>query len=85
MGEQLIMKIKFRDAGQRGYFVQANGKEYGAVTSRGGVIWGKAFWVVNEVRGKARADGPSFKDVQFKTRKAAAEALIQVVQQVEGK
>jgi len=78
------MKIKYRDAGQRGYFVQANGKEYGAVIQRGGVIWGKSVWVVNEVRGKARADGPSFRDVHFKTRKAAAEALIKVVTEAEG-
>lgn len=82
------MKIKFRDAGQRGYFVQAQDdtgrlREYGAVDKRGGVF-GPGVWVVTEIRGKARADGPSFRDVHFKTRNAAAKALIEVVRRVEG-
>ena len=71
------MKIKFRP-GSQGYFVQANGKEWGQVDRNSGVF-GAVRWWVTEVRAKnITRFSPSFRDVYFKTRQEAAEALINV-------
>lgn len=74
------MKIKFRP-GSQGYFVQAEGKEWGQVDRSSGFL-GPVRWRVTEIRdSKIRLSGPSFRDVFFKTRKEAAEALINAQKQ----
>ena len=71
------MKIKYRP-GPAGYFVQAEGKEWGQVDRTSGFL-GAVVWRVTEVRAKnVRLSGPSFRDVFFKTRQEAAETLINV-------
>ena len=73
------MKIKFKE-GTKGYYVTADGQLYGQVDRvDGGFILTQPTWVVTEIRDrKIRLDGPSLKDVSFKTRREAAEALVKV-------